>query len=848
LLNLLDGLKEALAGRYDVEREVGRGGMGTVYLAQDLKHRRRVAVKTLRPELAATIIQARFLREIEIAAGLTHSHILPVHDSGEANGFLYFVMPYIEGETLRQRMARERQLAMGFALRIAREVAEALDYAHRRHLVHRDIKPENILLSDGHALVADFGIALAVSAAQGETLTRAGLAMGTPRYMSPEQARGKRDLDGRSDIFSLGCVLYEMLVGHTPEMWFDQQGVAEGRFRDTLPEHRAQLEALPVAVQRALVRALAKLPDDRFATAEQFAKALTPPPRYSVTQWSFMPEADEGTKPVTIATERPAAGRRSRLVRVGAAYAAVALPMLLVVQLVMPSMLPWAVVVIAAVALLGFAAATLRVWRLGALRAAVSRTLRLDTDRTGTAMPVSTDGSIRSIAVLPFADMSSARDQEYFSDGIAEELLNTLAKVDGLRVAARTSSFHFKGKNQDVRRIGKQLGVASILEGSVRKSDDRLRITAQLVNTADGFHLWSEAYDRQLADIFTVQEEIAGAIVDALRIRLPGGRKIALGKERAPDFEAHNLYLQGRYLWNKRTKVGLEEAVDRFQQAIERDLNYAPAYAGLADAYLLLGSYRHMPRTEALQDAKQAAERAIALDETLAEAHTSRGQVLRSMRNWDAEEQAYRRAIALNPSYATAHHWYATLLSSQGHSDEALREIRRAEELDPLSHAISVTVAVVLFLAGDYDAAMEQLQKALKLEPNFFSAYRVLAATYTQKGQYQEAIQATQRAMELSPENPDIQVELAYIYAVTGRSDDARQIIERARAQEADPGFVGLVYAALGERDRAFDCLWEAFEKESWMFLFMIKVGPWFDPVRSDLRFNDLLRRMNFSQ
>lgn len=848
MLNLLDGLKVALAGRYAIDREIGRGGMATVYLAQDLKHRRQVAVKALRPELAATITTERFLREIEIAAGLTHSHILPVHDSGEAGGFLYFVMPYIEGENLRRRLAREQWLPLSFALQITREVAEALDYAHRRHLVHRDIKPENILLSEGHALVADFGIALAISAAGEETLTRAGIAMGTPRYMSPEQAMGERELDGRSDIFSLGCVLYEMLVGSTPGIWFDGQGAAVGRFRDTPHEHRNRLDSLPPAVQQALVTALAKLPDDRFPTAELFAKALTPPPRYSVMQWGFLPNADEAAETVPMATERPVRHRRRHLGRIAVASATVALAVLLVMTFVMPSMPPWTFVVVAAVALLGFVASAIQPRTLKLLRTGMPRGLGPPAPQPQRATSASGDAPVGSIAVLPFADLSPARDQEYFSDGIAEELLNKLAKVDGLRVAARTSSFHFKGKHEDVRRIGEQLGVETVLEGSVRKSENRLRITAQLVSATDGFHLWSETYDRQLADIFTIQEDIAEAIVDALRIRLPGGKAVSLATARTPNLEAHNLYLQGRYLWNKRTKAGLEEAVERYREAIERDPHYALAYAGLADAYLLLGTYRHMGRAEALRRAKQAAEQALDLDETLAEAHTSRGQVLRSERNWDAEEREYQRAIALNPSYATAHHWYATLLSSLGRSDEALREIRRAEELDPLSHAISVTVAVVLFLAGEYDRAIEQLRNALKLEPNFFSAYRVLGTTYAQLGRYDEAIRATQRAMELSPVNPDIPVALGYIYARTGRSAEARRIIERARAEEADPGYVALVYAALGEPDRAFECLEEAFAKESWAFLFMIKVGPWFDPLRPDPRFNDLVRRMKLPE
>ena len=376
-------------------------------------------------------------------------------------------------------------------------------------------------------------------------------------------------------------------------------------------------------------------------------------------------------------------------------------------------------------------------------------------------MKSSTVEWVESIAVLPFADMSPEGDQEYFSDGMTEEILDALAKVPGLRVAARTSSFQFKGQNPDVRDVGEKLGVEAVLEGSVRRSEQRLRITAQLVSAEDGFHLWSETYDRQLADIFAVQEEIARAIVEALRVQLPGGGSEPLVKEKTADLEAYNLYLRGRYVWNQRTKEGMEQAAEYFQQAVERDSTYAKAYSGLADAYTLLESYGYMPTAEALPRARAAAEAALRLDETLAEAHTSLAQTLMTDGDWEAAEREFLRAVELNPSYATAHHWYSILLASLGQTEEALREIRLAHELDPLSPIISYALATHLAIAGDDDAAIAQLEKTIELAPDFENSYGGLSAALFQMGQTNEALQVIQRGVERNPRSIRLNQTLA---------------------------------------------------------------------------------------
>jgi len=442
-----DRLHAALADRYALERELGRGGMATVYLARDLKHGRPVAIKVLRPEIASALGPERFLREIEVAARLTHPHILPLHDSGEAVGFLYYVMPFVEGDSLRDRLEREEQLPLEEALQVTREIADALSYAHSRDVVHRDVKPENILFQAGHAVVSDFGIARAITAAASGTLTEAGIPIGTPGYMSPEQALAKRHLDGRSDIYSLGCVLYEMLAGEPPFTGPTAQAVLARHSLDPVPPLRTVRQAVPLAIEQAVMKALEKVPADRFATASEFADAL--------------------------------------------------------------------------------------------------RTPRASGPAPTAAIP-------KSIVVLPFANLSPDPDNEYFSDGITEEIINALSQLPGLHVAARTSSFAFKGKSAGIAEVGARLKVATVLEGSVRKAGSRVRITAQLVNVADGYHLWSERYDRELDDIFAIQDAIARTIAHRLEVALAGPAGDMLVTPPTESLAAYQLYLKARYFWNQR--------------------------------------------------------------------------------------------------------------------------------------------------------------------------------------------------------------------------------------------------------------------------------------------------------
>src|SRR5213596_2516674 len=541
LIDPLARVQAALAGRYTIERELGRGGMATVYLAQDRKHHRQVAIKVLKPELAAALGPERFLREIDTAARLTHPHILPLHDSGEAAGWLYYVMPYVEGETLRDRLEREGQLPLEEAVRITREVASALSYAHSHDVVHRDIKPENILLSGGEAVVADFGIARAITAAARGQLTETGIAIGTPGYMSPEQGAASARVDERSDIYSLACVLYEMLAGEPPFTGPSAESIVRQHLAAAPPRVSAMRAAMPPAIEEAIMRALAKTPADRFATAAEFAGALAAPaPRVRDT------------------------GRRTSRLAAGAGLAATLLA----------------------------AAAGLFVL-----------------SRPHGAPPVAARPR-QSIAVLPFVNVSGAPQEEYLSDGISEELINALSKLPQLQVLSRPSSFAFKGRNEDVRQIGQALQVATVLGGSVRRDANRLRVTAQLTDARNGYNLWSETYDRQMGDVFALEDEISRAIMRALQVHLVSRDSLTLSRRPTRDVEAYELYLKGRYFYNKGGFGPVQQALAYFQQALAHDSNYALAYAGIADAYQRLTASTYLHPREGTPNATAASLKA----------------------------------------------------------------------------------------------------------------------------------------------------------------------------------------------------------------------------------------------
>ena len=763
-------LQAALADRYAIERELGSGGMATVYLARDLKHRRFVALKVLSPALAASLGADRFLREIELAARLQHPHIVTVFDSGDAGGILWYTMPYVEGETLRARLERERQLPLDVALRIAVEVARALEFAHQHGVLHRDVKPENLLLTtDGSTMVADFGIARPWAETGG--LTQSGMVVGTPAYMSPEQAAGERALDARTDVYALGCVLYEMLAGEMPYSGPNAQAVLAKRLSEPAPSLRTTRD-LPVAIERTVARALARTPADRYASAAEFARALQ-----SID-----------------APARPILQRR------------------------------WLAAAVVVLMLAGVAAA-----------------IRFGAGAKGAAVPV-------SAAVLPFADLSEGKDQEYFSDGLTDELITALSRVEGISVAARTSSFQFKNRQVDVSEIGRQLHVGAILEGSVRRSGNNVRITAQLVSTRDGYQLWAEAYDRELKDVFGVQEDIARSIIAALQVKLGARGNRALRARPTGDLQAYDLYLKGRFAWNQRTATGMTQAVRYLEQAVARDSAFALAWAALADAYVLVIPYAGAPRDVDWPKARAAVARALALDSTVGEAHTALayGTMIYDW-DWPAADASFRRAIAVDPTYPTGHQWYGDFLWSQGRLHEAEDQMHEALRLDPLSLVISSEVGATYYLMRQYDSAETQLRATLQLDPNYAHGLYVLGMVYLQQHRYREAVAALERALELGGFQEDLAGAMAGAYAVAGNRAAATRYtaeLERRMATgQSGPFALALAFAGQGDLTRAFAQLDRAITVRD-IFLPEDFFDPQLDRLRADPRFAGIEARM----
>jgi len=747
---LPDRLRAAVADRYRIEEEIGHGGMAVVYLAEDLKHARKVAIKVLVPSgVSPSYEPQRFLREIRIAARLSHPQILPVHDSGECDGFLYFVMPYAGCETLRDRLQREGPLPIDVALRIARAVGAALSYAHRHNVIHRDIKPENILLQEGEPVVADFGVATAISAAAGESIyiTDRGFAVGTPAYMSPEQASAERDLDGRSDLYSLACVLFEMLTGQPPFAGSGARATMARHAIEPPPSIRSLRPTVPVAVELALTRALAKAPEDRFPGIADFCEALATPATVTV--------------------------------------------------------------------------------------------------------PVASEPEVRAIAVLPFVNASADPENEYFSDGMTDELITALTKVEGLRVASRTSVFALKNVREDVRTLGARLNVSTVLEGTVRKAGNKIRVTVQLTSVRDGRTLWSERYDRELADVFAIQDEIAGTIVRTLRSTLLGDLGDPTPVRYTANVRAYSLYLKGRFWWNRRTQADIAQGIRYFEQAIAEDPGYALAYSGLADSYALDLDYRGVPVVEGMERAKAEARKAIELDETLAEAHTSLAWVT-FIYDWDwrSAEREFRRAIELNPRYSTARQWYAWYLMAMGRLDEALAEGRVAVELDSASVSIRRSLGWLLYYSRQSESALENLRRALTMDPTAEETHRLLALVYLQQGRYDDAAAAFREAIANSG-NPVLAMSgLGHVAARRGRLDQARKVLsdleERARSQYVSPvPMVGL-QVALGDFDSAFEGLERAHEeRRGW--LAYLRIEPMLQPLHGDARFQRLLERMRLT-
>ncbi len=800
MTDLVSRLQGALGDAYRIERELGGGGMSRLFLASEMSLSRQVVVKVLPPELASEVSAARFKQEVELAAHLQHPNIVPVLSAGARGDLLYYIMPYVVGESLRHRLTREGKLPVADAVRILWEVADALAYAHAEGVIHRDIKPENILLEGSHAVLTDFGVARALlEARSGEPLTDAGMRVGTPRYMSPEQAAGERQLDARADVYALAVVGYEMLAGFAPFVGPTAQAVVAAHMTTT-PRSLSDVRLeTPSEVVGVITRALAKDPVERVQTAAEFRDAIG---------------ASSGTlAPAATATPRRGGAERvaGRLRWLRRTAPGVGVSLAIGVVLV-----------------------------FGAYQAI---------SRYKARAPASAELA-KSIAVLPFVNISAQLGNDYFSDGMTEELTNALTNVEGLRVASRTSAFAFKGKQEDIQRIAEQLHVGTVLEGSVRKEGDRLRVTAQLINGTDGYHLWSQAYERDLKDVFAVQEDISRAIVSALKIKLVQGANAPLVRPSTSNVKAYDLYLKGRYFWNRRTEEGLRRGAEYFEQAIAVDPHYSIAYSGLADTYTLLGVYSYLSPKQALPKARAAAERALETDDSLAEGHASLAHV-KMVYDWDwpGALREFQRAIELNPRYATAHQWYALCLTALHRLPEATAEARRAQELDPLSLIINTDVGLLLYLQGQLDQAIEQFQKTLELNPDFFVAHFGLALAYEQKGNFRGAVAELETATTLSRRSTIMLATLGHGYAVAGRRADALRVLNEleglAKQRYVSPYGVATIYAGLGENDQAFRWLQRAYEDRSvWLIHLALRVDPRLGNLRSDPRFIALLKKI----
>jgi eukaryotic-like serine/threonine-protein kinase len=818
-------------GPYKVISPIGSGGMGEVHLAEDTRLGRKVAIKLLRAEFTGDEGRLRrFRQEARAASALNHPNILTIHEIGSEDGTHFMATEYVEGETLRQRMAGAR-MKLGDALDVGIQVAGALAAAHEAGIVHRDIKPENIMLRrDGYAKVLDFGLAKLTERAAtaggsaGPTpvkvKTDAGIVMGTPHYMSPEQARGL-EVDARTDIFSLGVVIYEMVAGRAPFTGTTATDVILSIIeREPAPLAHYAGE-VPAELQRMVTKALAKDREKRYQTVKDLLidlKNLRGELEFEAKlERSVPPELSSG------AVTRDTGGQTVRAARADEAH-----PTSSAEYLISGIKQHKRVAALA----------------LTALAVAVAAAAYFYSSRSGGA-------TIDSMAVLPFVNDGADPDTEYLSDGITESLTNSLSQLPNLRMIAHTSAQRYEGRETDPRTAARELGVQAVLTGRVVRRGDQLAVSAELVDARDNSHIWGEQYNRRLSDVLAVQQEIAREIAGRLRARLTGEERRRVTRNYTENVEAYQLYLRGRHHWNKRTGEGLRQAIEYFRQAIDRDPNYALAYSGLADCYSNLERYTGAPSSEGIPRARAAASRALEIDDSLAEAHASLGFVYYQSWQWAEAERELKRAIELNPNYASAHQWYGLWLDVMGRFDEAVAEGRRAQELDPLSQVINVNLAVYSLRRGELDAAINQCRKVIELSPNAPDPHNVLSHVYRRQGRHEEAMAELEMAAELSGRRASY-APLGYGYAVAGRRSEALAILrgleDRYARREARGALIAYVYAGLGDKDLAFQWLERDFQERSGVLAGSMIFHPYLDPLRGDPRYRDLLRRMGLPQ
>jgi serine/threonine-protein kinase len=794
--------------------------MGEVLLAEDTQLERSVAIKLMSADLAKDATQRRrFRSEAKAISGLSHPNICVIHEVGETeDGRPYLAMEYIEGQTL-DVVLQQRRLKIREVISVGIQVADALEAAHARSIVHRDIKPANIMLDQrGQAKVLDFGLAKRTDkeglAALTTALTRPGFLIGTPHYMSPEQVLG-RELDARSDLFSLGVILYELVAGQRPFL-----GKAVGETLNHIVNQQPEPLGLehPVfspALDRIIFKCLEKEPEKRYRSAKALAEDLS----------KLQAEAQRAAA-VAASQETPQATPAPGIV-----------PGLAAIR---PKR-PWLSPERAVMGAMFLAVVGVLVWVV--LRSSGPPRNGGATAKNSNSRPAV---PAKSVAVLPFDNFSPDKDTDYLSDGLTEEITTALARVPGLKVAARNSAFVFKSRKEDLRKVGTTLGVATLLEGSLRKAGSRIRVTAQLINAVDGLNLWADTYDRSVDDILAVQEDIANRIAEKFELK-PAAAPVPSA---APNQEAYALYLKGLHDWNKRTKDDLERAAQLFNQAIDKDPTYAAAHAGLASTYALLPDYSSRPQNEYFPLARAAAEKALTLDPASADAHAVLGLVNSYQRHYRESEEEFRRAIQLNPNHATAHHWYGVLLRGLNRMDEAGVEIHQAEALDPLSPIIKFNLITWMAYGRQYAAGLEQCDRYLETFPDFALLRGARAWLLERQGRYPEALAEILTVRAISTNSPYFLQPLGFIYARSGDEANARKVLaeleglkEKGYAVRAD---IAAVHVGLREFDLALDSYEDALAKGE--TLVDLLVDPILDELRPNPRFQALLGKVGLQR
>jgi len=779
------------ADRYEFVEELGKGGMGTVYKVYDKKVQEEIALKLLNPDVASdekTI--ERFRNELRLARKIVHKNVCRMYDLNEAEEKYFITMEYVSGENLKRFIKMAGHLSADKSISIAKQICEGLAEAHRLGVIHRDLKPQNIMVDrEGNARIMDFGVARSIKA---EGITGPKGVVGTPEYMSPEQVDGKK-ADQRSDVYALGVILYEMVTGRPPFKGSSSLSTAIKHKTESPPDPREIDQKIPEVLSKVILRCMEKDREQRYQDSEELLSGLTHIEEEISTAEMEIPGKKKETR---VSGKRP-------------------------------------------------------FWK--GLIYAISTLVIISLVVAGVYMLSGREGAIDSIAVLPFEIAGADPNTEYLSDGITESIIGKLTQLPSLKkVIARSSVFRYKGTEYDPQEVGRELGVDAVLVSQMSRRRDELSLSVELMRVRDRGRIWGKQYTSQISEIFDVQEEITNSIVDNLRLRLTAEERARIRMRHTENPEAFIAFSRGQYFWNKRTKADLERAIPYFEEAIRIDPDYAKAYAGLANTYLLLPEYGNYRPKDAYPRVRELASKAIELDEMLAEAHTTLAQIKRRFEyNWAASEREYLLAIEFDPNFATVHHWYGYDLMCMGRFDEAIREIKRAQELDPRSLVINRNVGQVLYRAGRYEEARDALENTLEMEPDFSNAHLYLGNIHLENGRYEEALEE----FLIEKENAKgwglrTSAWIGIAYAKLGMKEKTREVLddllEKSKQMYISPTSLAMLYFVLEEDELGFLMLEKAHEEyDTWLRL--VKIDPVFERVRPDPRFHEILRKIGLS-